>query len=118
MDINYVNKWLEELASFWKNKDVDGAVSLFSRCTYYQESPFEEVATTQEEIKNLWNEILEQEDINLSFDVLSFVENTATVNYGFQCEAGNVSHSSNGIYVISFNEAGNCISFRQWYMLG
>lgn len=41
-------QWLNNLKEYWLNKDVESAVSLFTRTTYYQETPFMKPYTTIE----------------------------------------------------------------------
>lgn len=40
MNKEFANKWLNELKEYWFNKDVENAVSLFNKTTFYQETPF------------------------------------------------------------------------------
>ena len=53
MTRKYAEDWLNKLKEYWFNKDIEKAVSLFSKTTYYQETPFMESYTTFEEIKVL-----------------------------------------------------------------
>ena len=50
MDIEFVNDWLNKLKEYWFNKDIDKAVALFNKTTFYQETPFMKPYTTIEEI--------------------------------------------------------------------
>ena len=50
MDIEFVNDWLNKLKEYWFNKDIDRAVALFNKTTFYQETPFMKPYTTIEEI--------------------------------------------------------------------
>ena len=40
MDRQYAEKWLNNLKDYLINKDIDSAVSLFTKTTFYQEIPF------------------------------------------------------------------------------
>ena len=35
-----MNDWLNKLKEYWFNKDIDKAVALFNKTTFYQETPF------------------------------------------------------------------------------
>lgn len=35
MDKAFVEKWLNDLKDYWFNKDIDNAVSLFKKTTFY-----------------------------------------------------------------------------------
>ena len=63
MDREFAEKWLNKLKEYWFNKDIEKAVSLFTKTTFYQETPFMEPYTTFEEIN--------PEDI----EILRFIEN-------------------------------------------
>ena len=48
MNSEYAKEWLNNLKEFWFNKDIEKAVSLFSKTTFYQETPFMKPYTTIE----------------------------------------------------------------------
>lgn len=54
MDRILAEKWLN-LKEYWFNKDVEKATSLFTKTTFYQETPFDEPYTTFDEIKKNGN---------------------------------------------------------------
>ena len=56
MDIEFVNDWLNKLKEYWFNKDIDKAVALFNKTTFYQETPFMKPYTTIEEINQIYYE--------------------------------------------------------------
>ena len=69
MDKEFAKTWLEKLKNFWFNKDIEGAVSLFTKTKFYQETPFMEPYTTFNEIVNEWqhikNENIQKIDIKI-----------------------------------------------------
>ncbi len=46
MNRQYAEKWLNKLKDYWINKDIEGAVSLFTKTAFYQETPFMKPYTT------------------------------------------------------------------------
>ena len=40
MNRKYAEEWLNKLKTYWFNKDIESAVSLFTKTTFYQETPF------------------------------------------------------------------------------
>ena len=40
MERKFAEEWLSKLKVYWINKDIEKAVSLFSKTTFYQETPF------------------------------------------------------------------------------
>lgn len=42
MNKEFAEKWLNKLKEFWFNKDIESAIYLFTKTTFYQETPFME----------------------------------------------------------------------------
>ena len=61
MNKGFVQDWLNKLKKYWFNKDIEKAVSLFAKTSFYQETPFMKAYTTLEEIN-------EEYDIQNIFD--------------------------------------------------
>lgn len=40
MSIDFAEEWLNKLKEYWFNKDIENAVSLFTKTTFYQETSF------------------------------------------------------------------------------
>ena len=40
MDRKFAEQWLNNLKEAWWNKDIEKAISLFTKTTFYQETPF------------------------------------------------------------------------------
>lgn len=40
MNKDFAEEWLNKLKEYWFNKDIESAVSLFTKTTFYQETPF------------------------------------------------------------------------------
>lgn len=51
MNGKFAENWLNKLKANWFNKDIEKAISLFNKTTYYQETPFMKPYTTIEEIR-------------------------------------------------------------------
>lgn len=50
MNREFAKQWLNNLKTYWFNKDIERAVSLFTKTNFYQETPFMKPYTTIEEI--------------------------------------------------------------------
>ena len=37
---DFAKEWLNKLKEYWFNKDIESAISLFTKTTFYQETPF------------------------------------------------------------------------------
>ncbi len=112
MNGKFIEQWLNDLKSAWWNKDIEKATSLFTKTTYYQETPFLEPYTTFEQIANEWRHIKNQEIKNIEFKILAIDNNVVIVEWIF--EEGKTEFT--GIYEIKFNDNLECIYFRSWEM--
>ena len=111
-DYDFANKWLSKLKEYWFNKDIDKAVSLFEKTTYYQETPFMKPYTTFDEINQEWQHVKDQDINKIEFKVLAIDNNTLIVNWLFE----NANEIFDGIYEIKFNDNLECIYFKSWEM--
>ena len=57
MEREFVNDWLDKLKQYWFSKDINKAVSLFDKTTFYQETPFMKPYTNIKEINEEWQHI-------------------------------------------------------------
>lgn len=112
MNKEYVENWLNKLKKYWLNKDIDNAVSLFSKTTYYQETPFTKQYTTLEEINREWQHIKEENIKKIDFKILAIDGLTVIVEWNLE-QSNNIF---NGIYEIKFNDKLECIYFKSWEM--
>ena len=113
-DVNaqFVEEWLQKLKYYWYNKDVERAVSLFNKTTFYQETPFMKPYTTIDEIREEWQHIKDENVQNIEFNILAIDNNKAIVNWILKQNDENYD----GIYEIKFDEKLNCIYFKSWEM--
>ena len=114
MELTYVysREWLKNLKSYWWNKDIKSATSLFKETTYYQETPFMKPFTTFEEIVQEWQHIKDQDIRNIEFKVLAMDNKVLIVEWIFERDIT----TFNGIYEIKFNDNLDCIYFKSWEM--
>lgn len=113
-----VNKseWIAQVTGCWENRDVAGAASLFANCENYREHPFaENAALSKSGIKTLWNEILQQSDIQIEANIEVETETTACVSYSAKYIWEKEKHFSKGVWIVKFKGA-NCVSFEQFFM--
>lgn len=112
MDKGFVQDWLNKLKKYWLNKDIKNAVSLFSKTTFYQETPFMNAYTTLEEINEEWQHIKKENIKQIDFKILAIDNYTAIVEWYLKQN----DETYDGIYEIKFNESLECIYFRSWEM--
>ncbi len=112
MNVEYANKWLEKLKKYWLSKDVEKAVSLFNKTTFYQETPFMNPYTTIDEIKEEWQHVKNENIENLDFIILAIDNNILIVEWKLKQN----DEEYDGIYEIKFNDNLECIYFKSWEM--
>lgn len=113
MERKFVNDWLDKLKQYWFSKDINKAVSLFNKTTFYQETPFMKPYTTSDEIKQEWQHIKNQDIKNIEFKILAIDKNVLIVEWLFDRDIT----AYNGIYEIKFDDNLECIYFKSWEMM-
>ena len=113
MNRKYAEEWLNKLKTYWFNKDIESAVSLFTKTTFYQETPFMKPYTSIEEINQEWQHIKNENIQNIEFHILAIDGNTIIVQWILKQN----DKDFDGIYEIKFNELNECIYFKSWEMV-
>lgn len=112
MNIEFINKWLNQLKDYWINKNIDGIKTIFNKTTYYQETPFMKPYTTIDEIVEDWQYVENETIQDISFNILAADNNTVIVNWKLKQN----NEDFDGIYEIKFDAELNCIYFKSWEM--
>lgn len=113
MNRNFAEEWLNKLKEYWFNKDVENAVSLFNKTTFYQETPFMKPYTTFEEINEEWKHIKNEKIKNIQIKLLAIDGNTIIAEWLLEQN----DQEYDGIYEIKFNDNLECIYFKSWEMI-
>ena len=112
MNREYAEQWLSKLKEHWFNKDIESAVSLFTKTIFYQETPFMKPYTTIEEINQEWQHIKNENIQNIEIKVLAI--DNFTIIAQWTLKQNDIDYD--GIYEIKFNEDLECIYFKSWEM--
>ena len=112
MNIEFINKWLNQLKDYWINKNIDGIKTIFNKTTYYQETPFMKPYTTIDEIVDDWQYVENETIQDISFNILAVDNSTSIVNWKLKQN----NEEFDGIYEIKFDDELNCIYFKSWEM--
>ena len=113
MNRKFAEEWLNKLKEYWFNKDIDQAVSLFNKTTFYQETPFMKPYTTIEEINEEWQHIKNENIQDIQLKILAIDNNTLIVEWILEQN----DQKFDGIYEIKFNADLECIYFKSWEMM-
>ena len=112
MSKSFAEEWLKKLKEYWFNKDIESAVLLFTKTTFYQETPFMKPYTTIEEINQEWQHIKNENIQNIELKVLAIDNYTLIAQWILKQDDINYD----GIYEIKFNNDLECIYFKSWEM--
>lgn len=75
MNRDFAEEWLNKLKEYWFNKDIEKAVSLFTKTTFYQENPFMRPYTTIEKINQEWQHINNENIQDIQLKILEIDKN-------------------------------------------
>lgn len=111
------NTWLEKLKTIWEKRLPEDVVGLCAEKFDWYETPFDEPITTKESLLQEWQSVVQQEDITVTYDILSTdsVKGIAHWHAVFRRLPSGEQAELDGIFEVSLDERGLCIEFRQWY---
>lgn len=115
IDCKFAEEWVNKLKTYWFNKDIEKAVSLFAKTTYYQETPFLKPYTTLEEINQEWQHIKDEDIKKIEVKILAIDKYNNTLIAEWYLEQNNEIYD--GIYEVRFNKDLECIYFKSWEMI-
>ena len=113
MNRKYAEEWLNKLKTYWFNKDIESAVSLFTKTTFYQETPFMRPYTTIQEINQEWQHIKDEDIESIDIKLLAIDGNIVIAEWILKQN----NQEFDGIYEIKFNDKLECVYFKSWEMM-
>ncbi|QGA80085.1 YybH family protein [Candidatus Nanohalobium constans] len=111
-----IRKWLQKFEKSWKSQDVESVLELFTGDVVYYETPTQKLES-KDEIREEWEGIESQKDIELDFEVFSADEEKFTVKWSLSYFQNGKQRDLNGIYLIGLNKENKCFEFRQYCQL-
>lgn len=120
--IESVSVWLNDYVSAWKSYDPEAIRALFSEDARYYHSPYEESPIEGvEAILANWLEDRDQPNIyDAEYRVMAINGNLAVANGRttyLEADGKTVQREYDNIFVLEFNDAGQCTLFKEWYMV-
>lgn len=113
MNREFAEEWLNKLKEYWFNKNIENAVSLFTKTTFYQETPFMKPYTTIDEINEEWQHIKNENIQKVEIKLLAIDGYTIIAEWTLKQN----NEEFDGIYEIKFNNNLECIYFKSWEMV-
>ena len=108
-----IDEWLKKFKQAWIGKDVDRVMELFTDDVDYFETPFIEFEN-KDELREEWESIKAQEDIDLELEVFGSEEERFTVIWNLSYREDGKELDSRGVYLIKLNEENRCFEFAQY----
>ncbi|MEN2740622.1 nuclear transport factor 2 family protein [Microbacterium sp. X-17] len=105
---------MDKLAEAWRNGDADAAMPLFASTREYHHRPWD-IGTTAEEYRSYWSGMDDFENITVDWDLVSTDGRTAVVHWVNTFGLAGTNYHVDGLYVIEFNDAGECDVIKQWF---
>lgn len=118
MDRLKLEGWLGRYGRAWEGRDPKAAAALFEETAEYYETPFEPPFRGRDEIRRYWRGATNsQRDISFSHEVLSVTASTGVARWkaDFSRIPTGQRVRLDGVFVLTFNEAGLCIVLREWW---
>lgn len=111
--------WTERFVSLWKNHDVESILDMFDETEQYYEGPFSEAVSSREDIKKLWVDIVYQDIIDLSVDVIAMEGSVVVMHWYLKYKDTREFsvYEMDGTYQVAFNDKGKCSYFKQWWVV-
>lgn len=111
------DNWLKNLKKIWETKNPDAVIDICADKFFWYETPFDKPLTKREQLLKEWQSVLQQDDIHITYDILSINENIGIVNWhaAFTRLPSKEKVELDGIFQVSLNDQGKCTEFRQWY---
>ncbi len=109
--------WLDKLKNAWETKNPNAAIDLCAEKFIWHETPFSKPLKTKKQLLEEWKVVLSQENISVSYEVLSVSKNVGIAQWraAFTRLSSKEKVTLDGIFKVTLNEQGKCTEFHQWY---
>ena len=120
MNPELVRSWLENYRVAWETSDPEAVVRLFAEDAAYQETPFTQPMRGREAVRQYWARVVvaAQEQIRFGYELLAVTEASAIAHWSasFVRVSTKARVSLDGIFLLTFGEAGLCKELREWWV--
>jgi SnoaL-like domain len=123
LSLDFVNAWLASYVRAWESYDPAAIAALFSRDATYSYHPFDEPIRGQQAIVDSWLEDARRDapgTFEGKYEAIAVTGELAVAHgrsrYYADSTRTRLVREFDNIFVLSFDEAGHCRSFQEWYM--
>ena len=118
MERTELEAWLEAYGRAWQGRDPQAAAKLFAEDGTYQVTPFVEPLRGRAAILAYWTEVARtEENVQFAFEVLAVTDRSGMAHWwaSFVIVPQMLQTKLDGVFLISFDAAGRCISLCEWW---
>lgn len=112
------SRWLAAYGRAWSQRDPDAMTALFASGATYREDPFGAATRGRDAIRADWVDIAKhQQDIHFNYEILSANQQRGIAHWtaSFVRRPSKEVVQLDGILMATFNTAGQCTEFREWW---
>ncbi len=120
LDTSALEAWLQKYGSAWESRDAAAAGKIFSADASYHENVYEPVMQGRAAIEKYWGTVTaDQRDIKFDSKVIAVNGNTGVAHWSatFKLASTGATISLDGVFVLEFDDAGQCKSLREWWFV-
>jgi len=110
--------WLARYGTAWKVLEPKLAGVLFAEDAIYQETPYGEPVIGREGVEEYWRtETADHSDVEFESKVVAVNGKTGVAHWTAKLtlKSTGVVVELDGVFVLEFNDAGQCSSLREWW---
>ena len=116
-----VTAWLDAYVKAWKTYSAEAIGALFAEDAIYANHPFDDPVTGRDAIVASWLENRDPEGTyDAHYEPIAIEGDVAVANgrslYFKDATRTELARQWDNIFVIRFDRAGRCVSFREWYI--
>jgi SnoaL-like protein len=118
MDRHAFQSWLDSYGRAWMDRDPEAAAALYASDGTYRVTPFQEPLRGCAAIFDYWAEVARtQEGIQFGYEILAVTNECGIARWwaSFVRVPPGLPTKLDGIFVISLDSNGRCISLREWW---
>jgi limonene-1,2-epoxide hydrolase len=112
--------WLQKYGSAWMTLDPAAAGALFTADATYQDVPFDPAMRGRAAIEKYWRtETADQRDVHFESQSIAVKGRTGVAHWSasFSLKSSGATVVLDGIFVLEFDDAGQCRSLREWWQV-
>jgi ketosteroid isomerase-like protein len=116
-----LDSWLSRYEQAWETRSAAAAAALFTENAVYREAPFEKPMEGRNAISEYWSTVTaDQRDIDFRYEVIAVNGDKGVAHWSavFKLESTGERVALDGVFVLTFNAAGQCTLLREWWQAG